>query len=211
MKVYTIGRSGDQAFKIPDEKDGVSNRHASLTIGPDGKWILEDLKGMAGNGTFIKDDNGEWKPILKCIITPNTQIRLGKFHSFTFMAHRVVSDDPNDLSYEFSIIRKQWKYYSRLISQEQQKLKKRKQTVNIIAISGIVLGVVLSMFQAAIGLSLSGVSGAAMIARMVFAPDSARLNEIMKTRQQMAVCPNCGKHLSEHDVNDMSCSICHAR
>lgn len=210
MEEYIIGRSGNQAFKIPDDKDGVSNRHALLTITDDGRWILEDLKGMDGNGTYVLQDNGEWKRILKCPITPHTKIRLARFHSFTFMAYRVKADNPMDFSYEFSRLRQQWKYYSDLIAKEEKRIKKRKLTVNGIAVTGILSGVILSMIEPIVGIGMGVFSGGSMVMRMIFAPDNEKLNKLYKTRQQNAKCPNCGRPLSETDISDMSCSACHA-
>lgn len=68
-----IGRNGDQPFTIAQE--GVSREHAKLTIGDGGKWTLEDLN--SGNGTFIRNADGDLEQIGRKVISESTYICLG--------------------------------------------------------------------------------------------------------------------------------------
>ena len=73
MKTILLGKSGDQPFDI--EQQGVSREHARLTIDDDGQWVLNDLD--SSNGTYIRNENGDWERISKKKITPSTFICLG--------------------------------------------------------------------------------------------------------------------------------------
>lgn len=66
MKIL-VGRSGNQRIAITDKS--VSREHCRLTPVGDGRYTLENL---SPNGTFVNGKN-----IIKTIVTPDTQIRLG--------------------------------------------------------------------------------------------------------------------------------------
>ena len=64
MKTIILGREGNQPFPIKDEFDGVSRKHAQITINDHGDWFLEDLD--SANGTYIRDEStGEMLPVTK--------------------------------------------------------------------------------------------------------------------------------------------------
>ena len=63
-----IGREGNQPFPIT--QDGVSGRHASLTIRTDGTWVLEDLNSM--NGTYIRNKDFVFERVGRKVIEKDT-------------------------------------------------------------------------------------------------------------------------------------------
>ncbi|MBR5639646.1 MAG: FHA domain-containing protein [Muribaculaceae bacterium] len=57
MKTITLGKAGDQPFKI--KGIGVSKYHATVTIDDYGRWILADNNST--NGTFVRNElSGEF-------------------------------------------------------------------------------------------------------------------------------------------------------
>lgn len=101
MKEFIIGKEGTQKFLIPLTKTRVSRQHARITIDDNGVWTLEDLNST--NGTFIIDDEGELRQIRRMVIGEFTRIVLADQTQmgFSFIAHHVIEDDPNDYRAEF--------------------------------------------------------------------------------------------------------------
>ena len=77
MKTIILGKEGNQPFKINADANGVSRRHAQITITDSNEWYIEDLNST--NGTYIRDEKtGLLIPIAgKRRITPMTFIFLG--------------------------------------------------------------------------------------------------------------------------------------
>ena len=101
-----IGREGNQPFPIT--QDGVSGRHASLTIRTDGTWVLEDLNST--NGTYIRNKDFVFERVGRKVIEKDTIIRLGSddtIRSLQFMAVRLVAG-PKDFSFEFGLLKSKW-------------------------------------------------------------------------------------------------------
>ena len=212
MKTITIGRLGNQPFKISEDCNGVSREHARITISDSGEWVLEDIKGPSGNGTFIRDlRNPEWSPVIKARITPETMIRLGQFHSFQFMAHRVEVDDPKDFTFEFMVMRQLWGELTEAIEREEKRLEKRKKQMTMVAVGGIAIGLLSAPLTSVIGYSLSGLSSVGLGARMLMSPNSKELTAARAARQKLVVCPNCGQQLSENEINNLRCMVCKAQ
>ena len=205
MKEKIIGRQGDQPFQIPDDFNGVSRQHARLTIDDQGQWILEDLKGPAGNGTYVLDDDGSWKQIKKKIITPDTRVRLGSIHSYEFLAHRVMVDDPNDYSYEMNALYDAYMAITAKIEEEEKRVKRRKSLTKKLIIGGAVVTIAGMLLNVVAGASIGGLTGIFMASRMLIAPDAGKLNELMKERARIAVCPKCGLPMNEQSVRNRIC------
>lgn len=101
-----VGRSQSSSIKIPAAKDAVSGQHVRITINDNGIWKLEDLK--SSNGTYVRDENGEFHRVYNKQIQESDIIRLGNggANSFIFTARRILALD-DSYAYEFKMLRKE--------------------------------------------------------------------------------------------------------
>lgn len=209
---FIIGRYGTQPFKITAE--GVSAEHAKITIDESGSWVLEDLKGTRGNGTFIRNEDGKFLRIVKCKITEDTVIRLADsgHYSFTFMAHRVLTTKPNDFTYEFDRVCE----LADSLTEKETKLEEtiRKHTmIGIVApfIALLVTCLPLPIFeQNALSARLL-ITLSSSLVNILFFGDRSKPKDLRKQKVSLIVCPNCGRPLSEFDIQNRKCSICQAK
>ena len=204
MKTILLGKGGDQPFDI--EQQGVSREHAQLTIGDDGIWTLADLD--SSNGTYIRNEQGEWERVAKKNISPDTFICLGpdNANGCKFFARHV--DNPNDYSADFN--------YLEDIEQEiDDKLEKAEQRAKVIRklialVSGVALvgsfvvpGDGLRMLLLRVGSLVS------MVSTLFFDPnkDKKRLKAL---RDKLFDCPNpaCSHTLTAKEVQNRRCSKC---
>lgn len=207
-KIYIVGRGGNQPFKIT--ADGVSTEHAKVTI-RDGLWFIEDLNSK--NGVFIQNSDGDFVRVYKKQINENTVIRLGQggHHSYTFMAHRLCTEE-NDYSYEFMMLKKK---QADLMEKEARQERINYRNGWISKCSGIIvvfIGIFLGKFvKIDANLRYMLIAFAPIITGLFFKNDSAKLKAIKESRKILIVCPKCGKPLSEYEVNNMQCSSCKAK
>ena len=132
-----VGKQGTQKFPIKNA--GVSRQHARIIIDDRGQWVLEDLNST--NGTFVRDEKGEYQRVSRIGIQEDTVIRLGdeSNNGYSFMAHHVVEDDPDNYAYEFARIR-QWREDFRKERDRCQSQTRNKGLIQIflsVAIIGI--------------------------------------------------------------------------
>lgn len=213
MKEFIIGRTGNQPFKIVAK--GVSSEHARITIDDSGLWMLEDLRGTAGNGTYIRDDNGNFTQVLKTPITEQTIIRLASFsdfghNSFTFMAHHVLVTDPNDYSYELNCVyqlREKLKLQESAI--DESIIKSRYYSI-IAPIAGFFISCVPPFNSSMMTVRLAMVIPPVIISIRNFKLQG-KMKELMKIRKSTIVCPKCGVSMSDYDVDNRQCSRCKAQ
>lgn len=211
MEEYIIGRSGNQPFNIVAE--GVSNEHARITI-QDGQWTLEDLKGPNGNGTFVRNDDGEFVRVSKCRITPDTIIRLAQHghYSCTFMARRVLNKNPKDLSYEFDAV-------CRLADDLYDKVDKLEQTwtthqwIQVFApiVAFGVSCLPLPIFDAYPILARALIALSSSLVNFLFMGDRAKAKRFLTLSKKILVCPNCGRPMSDYDIENRTCPACKAK
>lgn len=210
---YIIGSSLSSAIKIPDDREGVSGRHAQIIVDDDGKWLIEDMGST--NGTYVRDGSGEFRRVDKAEIRETDIIRLGKAgaNSFVFTAHRILSPD-DSYAYEFRQLR------NALMEQRAAEAKKEKKIeMNgwISKLSG--LGVIL--LCAIIG-SFSGVNidpntryiliaCAPVAVGLFFSGDVKSLKALKKRREKILLCPKCNRPVSDFDIEEGQCSRCKAK
>lgn len=145
-----IGREGEQPFPISEKFDGVSRRHAIVRVlGRDSRgediWEIENLKDS--NVTYVREPGGDWMQVQKIRISPDTEIKLGAAHSYSFLANRLREADPNNYAYEFSRLQFIIGNLKHDTAVEQEKIDKRKRFHKLMMIIGAVvavLGVVLT-------------------------------------------------------------------
>lgn len=215
---YIIGRSAESPVKVPTEKIGVSGSHVKITVSENGTWELEDLNST--NGTFIKDDNGNFQRVFKKVINENSIIRLGQegHDSFVFTAHRAIASDQS-FAYEFKQLKKQLKS---IIEEEASLEHKNRRNMKIVKVaSPIALGLcVLAQYcipglkdKADLNLWISRIAmGAApILVGTVFGIDTQAVKALKQKRTKVLRCPQCGYPISEFDIQNMQCSRCKAK
>ncbi len=206
MKTFLLGKEGDQPFDICQQ--GVSRKHASIDISDNGEWILTDLE--SANGTFIRNEQGDWERIGKKKITPGTFICLGpdNANGCKFYARHV--EHPDDYGADFN-------YLEDLGVEIEERLekadKKAKAIRKLIAfVSGIALVGSFIVPDDSIRMMLLRVGSAiSMVSTMFFDPNKDK-NLLKSLQEKMFDCPNpaCSHTLSKKEVKNRRCSKCKA-
>lgn len=212
MWEFYVGKNHAEPIAIPASKSAVSGNHIKITVSDDKKtWILEDLNST--NGTYIRDDEGNFRQVYKCYITEKTIIRLGGqgINSFAFMAHRVFVSDPTDYSYEFKEMIQSYL----TIKQEIMKREQINKNHNNIRIFAPIIG---------LGLSCCVPKDAGwaqwefvcqllflhFLVGWLFRKDAEKLKELLNKKAKLFLCPRCGKPLADHFVQQHYCPACGA-
>ncbi len=215
---FIIGRSPSSSLVVPAEKEKVSGSHAKIIVDDSGEWELMDLG--SGNGTYVKDANGDFKRIDRRKIKEYTVIRLGKegHDSFTFTAHRVLDPDAS-YEYEFRSLRKLLKLQ---IKEEEALEERNARNMKIVkAASPIAMGLCILAQYAIPGmkddvnlnlwLSRGAMALAPVVIGVFFGIDTRGAKALRKKRLKVLTCPKCGYPVSEFDIQNMQCSRCKAK
>lgn len=215
MKIYDIGRKGNQNFPL-DKKEKVNDLHARLIISDDGVWTLEDLGSL--NGTFIITENGEQVEVRKKQITEYTRIILAdtSVMGASFFAHHLLEPDPDDYRREFRHLVKQYERISRQKEEMEERLKQRRMFLSIVpAVSSSLLGVaarlMFSKSSNVIYIIIGMMSGVTALLNMVITWYNNRDKslKVFSTRMQnLLVCPRCGLPLTDYNVQTQQCPAC---
>ena len=206
MKEIIIGRNGDQPFKITAE--GVSARHASLTIRDDGRWILKDLDST--NGTYVRNEQYEYVRIAVKVIDEDTVIRLGSddsIRSIQFTAVQLVKENQDDYSHEFEALRKK-------LEVSINKKNSIEKMVTRLSFAPLACSAILMI--GTMNLSFDPVALRCLfIAPTLLSPlinnyGKKRLKELVSEMRNDFVCPNpkCRFPLSEIEIRRGQCSKC---
>lgn len=209
---YIIGRNAQSAVKIPEDKVGVGTKHLKITVAEDGSWILEDLD--SANGTYVRDESGDFHRIFKKQIKQSDIIRLGPggANSFTFMANRVLN--PSNYQYEF----KHLKHTLRNLKETEEK-EEAKIRINgwITRSAGIVIAIICVILEKAGIFTIDPnyryffIAGGPVLAGLFFGDQAKKLRALRNKRVKFMVCPCCGKQISEFDIEEGQCSRCKAK
>lgn len=197
METILLGRAGNQPFPIT--MDGVSGRHAQITIDGD-NWLLEDLNSR--NGTFIREENGEVRRITKMNITPMTFIYLGPTNSYgcSFYAHQVVK--PGDFHQDFNYM------YEKLqeLETKVQRMEKLQKFVKLIQSLSMVLAISLAMIFQNMVIRI-GITIVAALIPWLFNGSERKLR---KKYSRFFACPNpkCTNILTDVAVERRRCPEC---
>lgn len=201
-----IGREGNQRFKI--ENDGVSARHARLIVEGDGRLVLEDLGSR--NGTYVKNQDGNYDRISRAVVTETDIVRLGSggMHSITFWVHHLLVSNPSDYSFEFRHIINQYnEEYKPQLAALFRKSDMRDWCSIGAPIVGLGLSFLFSNNPLMIRMSITLPSLAVGVFFLGFAKKMRTLNS---GRIHNIVCPRCGRPLSDYDIEQQQCSACRA-
>lgn len=210
MRTIILGKEGNQPFPITAE--GVSRRHACITIDDDGIWILEDMDSC--NGTFIRNEtDGTLSRIARIGITPMTFICLGPDNAkgCCFYARQVLQENYGKFTAEYEYLNEK----EDLFSEQVRRIERNSKALNIVK---AVLPVLLFAVSFAI---LPGMGPVSMVVRgaasalptvliQVFYNPTELKKKIKATQENFFHCPNpcCSNRLTSKEIRNMRCSKC---
>lgn len=210
---YIIGRHSSSPLKIPADKNAVSNQHLKIIVSPNGTWTLEDLN--SSNGTYIRDDKGEFHRVYKKQIHESDIIRLGNggANSYTFTAKRVVAPDES-YQYEFRKLKNLLAHYK-----EEEQKREKKMEINgwISKLAGVAIVGICAILGAVSGINIDPntryllIAFAPIVVGLFFSGDKAAMKTLKSQKAKIMLCPHCGKPISEFDVEQGQCSRCKAK
>ena len=195
MEQITIGKEGNQPFVIA--ADGVSREHARITIDNE-QWILEDLNST--NGTFILDDNGRMRQVVKVNINPMTHIYLGPqtAQGISFYAHQVKT--PGKFYDDFNLMAVK-------NTEKQEKKRRNKNLLWYIKVGMLILNALLLILMSDMRMLFFFILP--QLVTLIF--DMGGRNERLEKRyKRFFDCPNpcCSNTLSEGEVEKRECIRC---
>ncbi|MBR4367413.1 MAG: FHA domain-containing protein [Bacteroidaceae bacterium] len=201
-----IGKNGEQKFTITGSM--VSKEHAQVTIDDNGTWTLKDLNSK--NGTYVRDNNGNFVRISEIAITPDTFICLGPDNATGCMFYAChLLNDKDDYHHEFSLLDK----YARKYIAEYYKVEKRSVIImkSIAGISLLLLALSFAMEQGK-AIQLLRVGTLLSTLYSLFANPKKSLLQINEKASNFYRCPNpgCIYKLTVKDIENCQCPRCKA-
>lgn len=195
-----IGKNGEQKFPISNA--GVSRHHARITITDNG-WLLEDLNST--NGTYVRNENGNFERVLSKHIHEDTVIRLGdsSINGYTFWAHHVLEENPNDYGYEFTKI---GHLREQLMADRKNAITRSQQKAKIWRLLISLIPLAFSIFVTDIKLMRASMIIPGLV--MMLIPQKNGNEQIDNKIRNMLVCPKCGRPLSEYEIKSQQCLSC---
>ncbi len=213
MLEVIVGKEGTQKFAINGER--VSRRHAKITVGDDGQWILEDLNST--NGTYIIDENDELVQIKRMNITEFTRIVLADQTSmgFMFYAHHILEENPKNYQQEFRYVLQIHDVAIKEKTMIDAKLHKKSMVKFlpgfISAMIGLILTFLLPLHQKVYGVAVTAVFTTILQAFInVYVSKDTKLKTFNSKYSGKLTCPCCSKPLSEVEFKNQMCSRCKA-
>lgn len=214
MKTIILGKEGNQPFPIKNDFDGVSRRHAKITINDYGDWFLEDLNSM--NGTYVRDENtGDLVPVTgKKQITPMSFILLGPDNSkgCGFFAKQAVSygDFTEERKYLFA---KEQEFEEKLDKIEKwvkwQGIIKTTFPVVMLVFASIIIPEG-TMSQTALWIGRLFAAAVPTVLFLCFYNPADKKKTIKDLREKFSHCPNpcCSNKQTSKEIKNFKCSKC---
>lgn len=213
MKEIIIGRNGTQPFAIRAE--GVSGRHAMLTVGDDGSMTLRDLDSK--NGTFVLDrETRRFNRVETVVIDRDTLVRLGPddtIRSYQFVVRQLFKADQDDYSEEFQELRRRW----RDLTVHRETLEER---ITVSAFIPVAVSVVLLVATFLLPESMSvnvrmNLMRCVMMVPALLSPvislyGRRKLRQLTREMHEAMICPNpaCRHTLTEDEIRRGQCIKC---
>lgn len=214
MKTITLGKMGDQPFKI--KGIGVSKIHARVTIDDYGQWILADAGST--NGTFIRNEfTGDLMRVGQggVQISEMTFIVLGADNSAgcCFYAKQLIA--PGDFVDEHIYMRNKKLEFD----QEEERVAKNAKWVRLSIFVIMLLFTLGTVVWQAIDDSPKSTSNMFWVYRGIslltmgattFYDAQGKRSKIMKKRKKFNQCPNpeCDHRLSNDAIENLKCAMC---
>lgn len=204
----TLGTEGNQPFKIKAE--GVSRKHARITIDDNNQWYLEDLD--SANGTFVRDEkNGELIRIAKTMISPMSFICLGPDNSngCTFYARQVLENNSGNFREEYEYLNAKEDEFDQKLEQLETIVLYEKKLVFAINVLVVIVSLI-PQIDSEIRMNLLRVVPVVSTAFAAFYDASGRKKKINSIREKFHHCPNpaCSNKLKASQIRNMKCSKC---
>lgn len=215
MKVFNIGRKGNQRFSL-ENQEKVNDLHARVTIDDNGVWMIEDLGSI--NGTFIINGKGELVEVKRKRIDEFTRIVLAdtSFTGASFYAHHLLEEDEDNYRKEFHHMAKE---YSKLVHEKDlavEKMKERRLLLSLVPVlTSTILGVLTrvifrddpNIIYIIIGM-MSAVTATLNVLITWINNRDKSLEPYKKRMQYITMCPHCGRQLSDFDIKNQQCPVC---
>lgn len=212
MKTITLGKLGDQPFKI--KGIGVSKIHARVTIDDYGQWILADAGST--NGTFIRNEStGDLMRVGQggVQISEMTFIVLGADNSAgcCFYAKQLIA--PGDFVDEHIYMRNKKLEFD----QEEERVAKNAKWVRISIFAVMLLFTIGTVFwqvakPESTGMMFHVYRGLSLLTMgaTTFYDAQGKRSKIVKKRKKFNQCPNpeCDHRLSNDAIENLKCAMC---
>lgn len=213
MKTIILGREGNQPFPIKSDVDGVSRKHAQITITDSNEWYLEDLD--SANGTCVRDETtGEMEPVTsRQRITPMTFVLLGPDNSRGCSFYAKQAEKYGDFMEEHEYLVTKESEFDRKEEILDGNIKKMRIVGPVIVIIAVftITGIpavsdYLGEYAMQIRIGLSSMTG---IITALY-DGSAKKKRLQSLREMWHHCPNpcCSNKLTTKEINNMRCSKC---
>lgn len=206
-----------QPFSYKTQQTGVSRKHATITIDDNGYWWLEDR--WSTNGTYIREDNGNFRKIGnrehpgKCRITPMTFVKLGIDDTTGCCFYARQADSYGNFNEEFEYIQSKIEKISKDGEKRLNMLKIQKMILRILP--GLIAFVWYLFDKSPNGIFIK------MLIPIVANPlieflynTNEKKKEIEKQikeqKRMFSQCPNpvCNHSLSDADIALLRCGTC---
>lgn len=213
MKTIVLGREGDQPFSMKEDMDGVSRKHAQITITDNGDWYLEDLG--SSNGTAIRDEKtGNLIPISgKRMITPMTFIFLGPDNSrgCCFFAKQANSYGDFMDEHQYLIIKEE--EYDKRVQDLEKKIKRMRIAGPIIVICAVFLITCIPFISNILGTHAMEIRCVLSVLSGILPTlydGTSRKRELQNSIEHWHYCPNpcCSNKQTSKEIKNMKCSKC---
>lgn len=211
MKTIILGREGSQPFPIKAEADGVSRRHAQITITDNNDWYLEDLD--SSNGTFVRnEETGKLMPLAgKQRISPMTFICLGPDNSRGCCFFAKQAEEYGDFTEEREYLVSKIEGLNGQVEQIER-ISKILTLVKIVLPSALLgLSLIYCPEQSIIPLLIRTAALSIPSALIhLFYNDRAKKKEIKDKLERFSHCPNpcCSNRQTSKEILNMRCSKC---
>lgn len=212
MKTITLGKMGDQPFKI--KGIGVSKVHARVTIDDYGQWILTDAGST--NGTFIRNEySGDLMRVGPngVQISEMTFIVLAADNSAgcCFYAKQLIA--PGDFVDEHIYMRNKKLEFDQM----EEKVSKNAKWVRIVIFlvmllftAGTFVWQILDEKATSNMFLLYRIMSVGTMGATTFYDAQGKKAKIMKMRKKFNQCPNpeCDHRLSNDAIENLKCAMC---
>lgn len=218
---------GDNVYIVAEDCSTVSSPHAKVTIYENGVWVLEDLNSK--NGTYVRNDKGEFERVYNLQITPDTVIRFGVagHMSHTCWASHIKSwyegnKGPDSYFYEFDRMQHLAAQYNEEVSALEAKIE-RHNWIAMFSSAFVMIGMLVWMYfesrnsspnksntQTLMVIRMMAMSMAPPLTKACFSKDPKKLKALRQKRTWLMSCPCCGMPLTDMEIDNRKCNKCKA-
>lgn len=211
MKTIILGREGNQPFPIKAESDGVSRRHAQITITDNNDWYLEDLD--SSNGTFVRnEETGKLMPVTgKKRILPMTFICLGPDNSRGCCFFAKQAEKYGDFTEDREYLVSKIEILERQLEQIEQMSKNLMLVKTVLPFAIFGLSLIILPGEGTIQMLIRMAASAIPYALIqLFYNDKDKKKEIKDKLERFSHCPNpcCSNKQTSKEILNMRCSKC---